>query len=313
MRETAVRFGSTNSLVGIITDPPEAQRGGDLPAVIFLDAGVDHRIGPNRLYVKIARDLAALGFVTLRFDFSGIGDSDVRQDHLPFAKSTVDETQEAMNLLSATRGAVRFVLLGFCSGAVVAFQSACCDPRVVGAILINTPMRQDSDDHALNTYLTNYFYWNFALFNPKHWVRFITGKSNYWHIIRDVACQARRLFGLKREVFYGILSTLEDIRLLIKRDVRLLYVYAESEQAASLLPVIFGDELHELIACGKVQLEIIPQANHSFTLLQSQTHLLQIVHEWAAMIVVLSTSLNLSQFVEDQNGPRTSQIHPSWP
>ena len=30
-------------------------------------------------------------------------------------------------------------------------------------------------------------------------------------------------------------------------------------------------------------------------------------------VFALAGSLNLSQFVEDQNGPSTSQMHPSWP
>jgi alpha/beta superfamily hydrolase len=69
-----VLFGRTRSLVGIITDPPEAERDPQRPAIVCLNAGIIHRVGPHRLYVKMARTLAAMGFVVLRFDFSGIGD-----------------------------------------------------------------------------------------------------------------------------------------------------------------------------------------------------------------------------------------------
>jgi hypothetical protein len=47
------------------------------PAVMFvlLNAGAVHRQGPFRLYVHLARRLAALGFSCVRFDQPGIGDS----------------------------------------------------------------------------------------------------------------------------------------------------------------------------------------------------------------------------------------------
>ena len=35
-----------------------------------------HKMGPARLYVKIARNLVAIGFHVLRFDFTGFGESD---------------------------------------------------------------------------------------------------------------------------------------------------------------------------------------------------------------------------------------------
>ena len=61
MREEVLLFGRTRALVGIITDPPHAARRQPLPAVILVNVGLVHRVGPNRLYVKLARSLAALG------------------------------------------------------------------------------------------------------------------------------------------------------------------------------------------------------------------------------------------------------------
>jgi hypothetical protein len=112
MREEALLFGKTKSLVGIITDPPEVKRSNRLPGIILLNAGIIHRVGPNRMHVKIARTLAAMGFVVLRFDFSGIGDSMFRDDNLPFEESAVRETQETMEYLTATRGIKQFHLIG---------------------------------------------------------------------------------------------------------------------------------------------------------------------------------------------------------
>ena len=137
MKEIAILFGKTKTLVGIISDPPEPDQSKRLPAVILLNTGVIHRVGPNRLSVRMARNLAEEGFVVLRFDFSGIGDSQVRYDDLPFEESVDSEVQDAMDLLAEIRGVDRFVLMGICSGAANSFKTACLDSRVVGAVLIN--------------------------------------------------------------------------------------------------------------------------------------------------------------------------------
>lgn len=104
MKEKALLFGKTRSLVGVLTDPEHAESAAKRPGVIILNSGLLPKIGPNRLHVKIARRLAAAGFVAMRFDFSGIGDSLPRKDGMSFARSAIVETQEAMDLL-ATRAA----------------------------------------------------------------------------------------------------------------------------------------------------------------------------------------------------------------
>src|SRR5262245_17124568 len=121
MKEEILQFGKTQSLVGIITEPTEVKSDSPRPGIILLNAGLIHRIGPSRLYVKIARVLTGIGFTVLRFDFSGTGDSRVREDNLPFEQSAVDEVREAMNSLKETRGIEQFLLIGHCSGAGFSF------------------------------------------------------------------------------------------------------------------------------------------------------------------------------------------------
>ena len=73
-REMTVLMGRHKSLVGTlpivaisaVTAPP---------TVVLLNAGIVHRVGPNRMHVLLARALAAAGIPSLRFDMSGIGDS----------------------------------------------------------------------------------------------------------------------------------------------------------------------------------------------------------------------------------------------
>src|SRR5262249_27402146 len=65
----------SRSLFGIHTEPLDPPRGKRSPMVLFLNAGAVHRVGPNRMYVDLARSWAEHGLTSLRLDLSGLGDS----------------------------------------------------------------------------------------------------------------------------------------------------------------------------------------------------------------------------------------------
>jgi hypothetical protein len=70
--ERAVRFGPGERLFGILTTPATMNRAA--PSIIFLTTGTEYHIGPNRLYVPLARSWAEAGHLVLRFDLGGIGE-----------------------------------------------------------------------------------------------------------------------------------------------------------------------------------------------------------------------------------------------
>lgn len=278
-------FGPTRSLVGILTNPAEPATGRDLPGVILLNAGIVHRVGPQRIYVKIARRLAAMGFVVLRFDFSGVGDSTVRQDNLPFEKSVVSEAQDAMNYLGAERGVARFILAGLCSGADFALHTACCDSRVVGAVLLNAQGDQlDTGDE-----LRNYFLirrkarnlWRGALFNYRTWWRAVTGRVEYGDIIRVLAFTFRGKFAHEKRAVPGTSQHAANVLRVVGRGVRLLFVFSDGDAGLDHLQAVLGGELRQLCSSGKVGFHVIPRSDHLFALLSNQEHLFKIVCDWA--------------------------------
>jgi len=136
-REKGVRFGTGNALVGVLTEAAAGSPSEGRPGVIFLNSGILHRVGSCRLHVRLARALSAAGFHALRFDYSGIGDSDQRRDSLPFEESAVLETKEAMDYLAKAKGVQKFILIGLCSGADMAHETAVADPRVSGLVMLD--------------------------------------------------------------------------------------------------------------------------------------------------------------------------------
>jgi hypothetical protein len=136
-RERTVEFGPESRLRGIVTVPAGASTPWTAPAVVILNAGVIHRVGPNRLSVRIARGVAELGIPALRFDLSGLGDSLPRKDARPLDESVALDVDAAFAFLAETYGAKQFVTLGLCSGGREAFRAAYRDPRVAGAVMID--------------------------------------------------------------------------------------------------------------------------------------------------------------------------------
>jgi len=278
MREEAVLFGKTRSLVGIITDPHTVVNAHNHPAIVLLNAGVLHRVGPNRLYVKIARTLASAGFVVLRFDLSGIGDSKARRDNLPspFEKSAVSEAQQAMDFLATARGVQRFVLMGLCSGADNAFRVACVDSRVVGAVLISF--------YAFGT--TEYLFHSYSrrLLNYRSWWRLITGKSEIWGILRSrIAKQTRQLN--KDWQVPSKEKDISDLRSMVKRGVDLCFIYPASGPFYYNYRSRLENEVRSLRSHGKIRVEFFSESDHVPTLLSNQELVVKVIHDWAQSMV----------------------------
>ena len=85
-----------------------------LPVFVFLSAGSLHRVGPYRLYVRLARELARMGFSSLRVDLAGVGDSPARRG-MTNQQSVAADFAEIASVLDARLGRVPFVLAGLCS------------------------------------------------------------------------------------------------------------------------------------------------------------------------------------------------------
>lgn len=281
VKERSVSFGSGVRLAGIISEASQPPAG--RPACILLNAGVVHRVGPNRLYVRLARELAVAGHHVLRFDLSGRGDSDVRSDGLPFLESSVAEVRDAMDYLAATRGACTFILLGICSGAGNAFQAALADPRVVGAVMV--------DVHAYPTlgfYLRHYAR---RLGSPESWRNTLSGENDLGRKFRWVLGRRPRPLGHERSAPVepgsrepdGLIPPKEEtaraLETIIDRGVRLLLIFSGTWRAFNYRNQ-FRDAFPALYHRGASQVEYFPDADHTFSHLYNQQRLMETVTAW---------------------------------
>jgi pimeloyl-ACP methyl ester carboxylesterase len=114
-----------NSLGGILHRPPGGHRN---TGVVIVVSGVKDRAGPNRIYHRLATDLARRGYPVLRFDPCGIGESDgVMGNHrTSFHFSWIqkglfdDSIARALDFFRAQTGVKDVVLAGLSGGATAA-------------------------------------------------------------------------------------------------------------------------------------------------------------------------------------------------
>jgi pimeloyl-ACP methyl ester carboxylesterase len=105
--------------------------------VVLVNAGIVHRVGPNRMYVDIARSLAARGFSVLRFDLSGLGDSPAADTAASLSDAAVADVRAAFDFLQSTKHATSFIVSGLCLGANYSFLAAAADHRVTGVAVVD--------------------------------------------------------------------------------------------------------------------------------------------------------------------------------
>jgi pimeloyl-ACP methyl ester carboxylesterase len=134
MKESCCQFGSNHHLAGVLTEPAAASR---RVACVLVNAGLVPKAGPFRLYAELARRLARDGFLTLRFDLGGIGDSPHAHSEHPLEARTELEVAAAVDYLSERHDLQGIVLCGLCSGAEDSFRHAERDPRVTGVVMVD--------------------------------------------------------------------------------------------------------------------------------------------------------------------------------
>ena len=280
MTERIALFGEAKNLVGVVTQP-EAGAGpaGDL-AFVLLNAGVIHRIGPNRLNVKLARRLAGAGLTVMRFDLSGIGDSRASQSTLSFGEQAVADIRAAMDYLQANCGIKRFVLVGLCSGADNAYATS-HDDRVYGLVLL--------DPYAYPTWKTSVRFQLMRLRSPLWLASYV--RKRVWRMVagrRDAggAAPPGVASGANAVSYVREKPRLADFAAGLRRVLDRGGAVTATYSGSSLRVINDARELDRVLRPfglgGRVSCRLWPETNHTFTELGAQARLLDTIAAWAA-------------------------------
>ncbi len=279
LKERVVTFGPGSILIGIETWPSDDRAKANLPAVILLNAGVVHRVGPHRMTVTLARRLAQAGFHVLRYDRSGLGDSQPRARGNA-ADAAVADGQAAMDHLTATTGRNLFVFGGLCSGADNSVNVALADKRVAGMILLDpfgyrTPrfyLQRFRDRGGDLGVLIGYAHRHLGA-SLRRWLgRWLPDRRETNALKTPPPAYRRRQ--PPREVFGAQLRRLTD------RGVRILAIYTGSAGDRYNYAEQFADGFRAFGLADRVDCEYLREVNHTFTELAAQQLLCSRVGGW---------------------------------
>jgi pimeloyl-ACP methyl ester carboxylesterase len=120
-------------LFGIATEAPGSLKG---PTVLMLSVANEHHVGPNRMWVELARRWAE-NMRVVRFDLSGLGDSPTRPGQPEFVSRALEAFDDIDDVARAVSpdDPTDVVLVGLCSAAYQAVESALISaPRAIVAV-----------------------------------------------------------------------------------------------------------------------------------------------------------------------------------
>lgn len=254
MKEKALSFGGAGNLIGVLSEPRVGGEVAGAPAVIMWNVGIHHRVGPYRIFTDTARRLARAGFSSLRFDVSGLGDSEpTRNDPRSEQERGIADVQSAMQLLRDRKGVQRFVLLAFCSGVDVAHKVALADPSVAGMVYLEG-----------YRFRTRGFYLRYPLryLHRERWERLLRVRAP------QLFPQEERVGlggGDAEEVYTRELPSPEklksDIGSLVRRGSKLMFVYVGRDYGYS-----YREQLFEMVDDPSLHhglhVEYYPDADH---------------------------------------------------
>lgn len=290
--ESAVVFGRDGGLFGILSEPKRVvapQRAET--AVLMLNVGGNYRIGPNRNYVKAAREFAAAGYRALRFDVSGIGDSRVEagfsSDSMYRDWATVD-VSAAIDMLAA-RGLRRFFLMGICSGSYLAFQTALRDPRVAGIMLMNPrllewdPEKSGPWQSSMQQYYKSTRYYRRALLRSDVYARLLRGEIDVRGIAGRMGHLARARLARAWDKWRGRPpheGVLAKFRHLGRHGVETLLVMSEQDDGLDYVQFHLGADASRMRGHKGFRMVLVPNADHTFSTASCQGALIAVLREY---------------------------------
>jgi dienelactone hydrolase len=269
-QEDPLLFGSEGNLLGVIARPAEGVAPSGVGCLMF-NFGVTHRVGPRRIQVKLARQLARQGIASLRFDLSGLGDSRMPSGARNFDDQAIDDVRQAIDELQRRLGVREVVICGLCSGVSHALQVALMDSRVTGLLSFDgyTYAGRSAKLQRRLQRLMKY-----PAQQIQHWVKVLLSTDKPGG---DLLQNGGRSKVVTAEDFRSNMDSL------VARGVAVFLIYSGTVQTRNRphdqMQVLRGSKFLD-----KVRYDYMPELDHSFTEIAGQTAFLDAACGWIGEI-----------------------------
>jgi exosortase A-associated hydrolase 1 len=173
-----------NALYGIAHLPQPAKQCG----VLIVVGGPQYRVGSHRQFILLARELADHGFPVLRFDYTGMGDSEGQQASFEVIDT---DLRAAINAFYQQQPQLSHVVIwGLCDAASAALFYAYQDHRVKGLVLLNPWVY--TTQGAAKTYLKHYYLQR--VLSRELWSKVFSGKFNVFASAGSILSMLKNIF-----------------------------------------------------------------------------------------------------------------------
>jgi len=291
--------GKRGQLRGILTSPVVDKGIHCKRGVVFSHGWSGNRCGPTGLYTDLARGLALQGYICLRFDFSGRGESDGAG--LETSLMTMgDDFVDAIHFFRQETGIVAPYACGLCSGGNVVIGCLNCLPELAGLVMLSVYPFSDGDQFQRDAHRTFYFIGIYICkaCSLETWQRLFQGQLHFKNILNvlfghffrhglnkkketaggsnkkaSVSGQSRKA---APEESRGVLEKKEaPVRYLreLRADLPMLMLYGHRDPDAKAALKYFGD--YSVAHALPVEYQEIEDANHNFSSVSWRTELLK--------------------------------------
>lgn len=262
------QFGRDNHLVGVLESGENGPQSDWV--VVVPNAGFVSQAGPFRLHVHLSRQLASRGFPCLRFDLSGLGDSALPAAREATGARKLADIDDAIDLALAKTGASRIIIVGLCSGATDAHESALKSRHQIDAIGLLDPV-------AYPNRLYHTIEWARKLSSPQRIGRLIRRKLTAAETRPETAPSAPRIH--KPRPAEQFVAELEAIT---AKGTQCLFVYTGGRQY-NHKNQLYGI-LTPLTDRTRITTLFYPQCDHTFILDSHRRMVCEAVGGWVTAI-----------------------------
>lgn len=258
--------------------------------IVMLNSGAVHRIGPNRVYVTLARNWAARGHVVLRVDISGIGDSPARPgepENSVYSARAQEDVMAILRFVAQHYGAANCHAVGICSGAYHSFKAAVQGAPIKSAIMINpltffwkAGMSLQYPAYRVAADVERY---KTSMFRMQSWFKLLRGHVNLVELSQVLLRQGttvvtRMLRELAHAMHFYFADDLgRELEIVAGRSVDMMFVFSAQDPGLQVLLQQGGATVGRLRRKSKLDIELIELANHTFTSLQAREKLVSLL------------------------------------
>jgi dipeptidyl aminopeptidase/acylaminoacyl peptidase len=227
------------------------------PAIVICHGFISSKVGQHRMFISLARQLCQVGFVVLRFDFSGCGESSGEYRDVTITQQ-IEETKQVIDFVAEHPNVdtANITLLGHSMGGAIAASVAAIDTRIQQLILLS-PVAE-----------------------PLHDILGILGQERYQQCLQEGIVNYEG-FEIGKDLFCS-LSQVDPLAGIHKFKGNVLLIHGSEDVETPLQNAYQYQVVLERRLKSHCELRIIAGADHTYNSPLWERELQQIIIQWLA-------------------------------